>query len=396
MFMMDIDQFKLVNDAAGHTAGDEMLKQLGQVIASNVPEDAQVARVSGDDFIILLPGYKLVEGINLAEALIQTLSDYRFTWKKQIFSISVCIGIVSYMPNEYTPQSLSLAADTAFYAAKAKGHNQLSIYHTEDKNVQQYTTDVQTVAIIKDALQEGDARFELFAQAIVPFQKDTGQVSYEILLRLKNAEGEMVYPDIFLPAANRYQMMVEIDTYVLRKYLETVTAHPEHIDKLAFVNINMGGSTLNNSEFQKNIRQAIEEFNFPWEKLVLEVTETSAVGNLAQASDFICYCRELGIRVALDDFGTGMASFEYLKHLPLDVVKIDGSFVRDMVDDPVDLAMVSYVHDISKLRGQETIAEFVEEQQHVDELKKIGIDYGQGYFLEKPKPLSAWIEQTAD
>ncbi len=391
LLMLDVDQFKLINDAAGHAAGDELLKQLGQMISSNVPSDAFVGRISADDFMIILPGCKLLDGISRAESLIQAISDYRFTWKKEIFSVSVCIGIVSFMPNEYTPQSLTLAADTAFYAAKAKGHSQLSIYHAEDKKVQQYSTDVQTVATIKDALQEGEAHFELHAQAIVPLQKQTDLISYEILLRLKNAEGNMVYPDLFLPAANRYQMMVDIDSYVLWKYLETVTAYPEHIEKLAFVNINMGGSTLNNSDFQNRIRLAIERFDFPWNKLVLEVTETSAVGNLAQASDFICFCRELGIRVALDDFGTGMASFEYLKHLPLDVVKIDGSFVRDMLEDPVDLAMVSYVHDISKLRGQETIAEFVEKKAHVDELKKIGIDYGQGYFLEKPKPLIDWL-----
>ena len=391
MLIMDVDDFKLVNDTAGHAAGDELLKQIGQVLTTSIPSQASVGRVGGDDFIILMPGFKLIEGISQAEVLIQTMSDFRFTWKEQIFTVSVCIGIVPFKPHEFTPQTLTLAADTAFYAAKAKGHNKLSIYHADDEKVQQYSSDVQTVAIVKDALQNGRARFELYAQAIVPLQKETDLVSYEILLRLKNADGDMVYPDIFLPTANRYQMMVDIDTYVLRKYLETATAHPEHLEKLAFVNINMGGSTLTNSDFQKSLRKAIEEFSFPWNKLVLEVTETSAVGNLAQASDFICYCRELGIRVALDDFGTGMASFEYLKHLPLDVVKIDGSFVRDMLEDPVDHAMVSYVNDISKLRGQETIAEFVEEKAHADELTIIGIDYGQGYYLEKPRPLAEWL-----
>lgn len=391
MLIMDVDDFKLINDAAGHTAGDELLKQIGQVITTSLSPQACVGRVGGDDFIILMPGFKLIEGIEQAESLLQTMSDYRFTWNEKIFSISVCIGVVPFKPHEFTPQSLTLAADTALYAAKAKGHNKLSIYHAEDEKVQQYSSDIETVAIVKEALQDGEARFELFAQAIVPLQKETSQISYEILLRMKNAKGEMVYPDIFLPAANRYQLMVDIDTYVLRKYLEIATAHPEHLGNLAFVNINMGGSTLNNSDFQNSLRKAIDEFKFPWNKLVLEVTETSAVGNLAQASDFICYCRELGIRVALDDFGTGMASFEYLKHLPLDVVKIDGSFVRDMLEDPVDHAMVSYVNDISKLRGQETIAEFVEEREHVEALKKIGIDYGQGYYLEKPKPLTDWL-----
>jgi len=391
LLLLDIDQFKLVNDAAGHIAGDELLKQLGQVITSTLPTQADIARVGGDDFLILITGANEDEGIKHAEHLLQVLSDLRFTWKGEVFSITACIGLINFKPREHTLQSLIIALDTAFYSAKSKGNSQFSVYHDDDKNVTQYSSDVQTVAIIKDALQEGRARFELFAQAIVPLQKETDKFSYEILLRLRNAEGDMVFPDNFLPTAERYQLMVAVDSYVLWKFLETVIAHPNHIEKLSFVNVNMGGATLNNPDFQNKLHEAIDTFDFPWEKLVLEITETSAVGNLAQASDFIHYCRGLGIRVALDDFGTGMASFEYLKHLPFDVVKIDGSFVRDMLEDPVDLAMVRYVNDISKLRGQETIAEFVEVKEHLDTLKEIGIDYGQGYFLEKPKPLSDWI-----
>lgn len=391
LMLFDIDQFKLVNDGAGHAAGDELLKQLGHLLTEKLPESAKIARVGGDDFLILLPGSDTLIAKSLAEILIKTIDDFRYTRNDHIFNITACIGLVSFKPCEYTLQALSIAVDTAFYAAKTKGYGKINVYHPDDEKVQQYSRDVQTVAVLKDALEDGQARFELWAQAIVPFQKTTDNISYEILLRLKNADGEMVYPDLFLPAANRYQLMVAVDSYVLWKYLELASQHPEHVAKLDFVNINMSGATLNNPDFQEKIRLAIETFDFPWDKLVLEVTETSAVGNLALASDFIQYCRNLGIRVALDDFGTGMASFEYLKHLPLDVVKIDGSFVRDMLDDPVDLAMVSYVNEISKLRNQETIAEFVELQEHAEQLTKIGIDYGQGYHLEKPKPLSEWL-----
>ena len=391
LLMVDIDEFKIINDTAGHAAGDDLLKQISLLLSQSLKQSAELARVGGDDFLILFPGLKETQAAEQAQQLAATLNGFRFTWEEHIFNITCTIGGVSYEPCEFTPQSISIALDTAFYAAKAKGHGQIHFYRHDDEKVQQYRNDVQTVSIIKDALSMGDARFELWAQAIVPLQKKTDQVSYEILLRLKDAEGNMVYPDVFLPTANRYQLMVAVDSYVLWQYLETVNKHPEHIRNLAFVNINLGGSTLNNPEFQDKIRQAVATFNFPWEKLVLEVTETSAVGNLALASDFIQYCRKLGMRVALDDFGTGMASFEYLKHLPLDVVKIDGSFVRDMLDDPVDRAMVSYVNDISKLRNQETIAEFVEYEEHVIQLKEIGIDYGQGYHLEKPKPLKAWL-----
>ncbi len=391
LILLDIDQFKLVNDDAGHRAGDELLKQLGHILSETIQEPASVARVGGDDFLILLPNTSESSGITMVEQLLGVVDDFRYTWEGKIFNVSACAGLVLFKPCEYTPAALAIALDTAFYAAKNKGHGQLHVYSADDVHSQQYSSDVQTVAVIKDALQDGAAHFELWAQAIVPLQQQTDQISYEILLRLKNADGQMVYPDVFLPTANRYQLMVAVDSWVLWRYLETATANPQHLEKLAFVNINMGGATLNHPEFQDRIRKAIDTFNFPWQKLVLEVTETSAVGNLAQASDFIHYCRKLGIRVALDDFGTGMASFEYLKHLPLDVVKIDGSFVRDMLDDPVDHAMVSSVNEISKLRNQETIAEFVELQEHADELKKIGIDYGQGYHLEKPKPLQDWL-----
>jgi len=389
--LLDIDQFKLVNDDAGHRAGDELLKQLGHILSETTQSPASVARVGGDDFLVLLPDTPAKTGIRKIEELLGVVDDFRYTWEDKIFNITACAGLVVFNPYEYTPASLAIALDTAFYAAKNQGHGQIHVYSADDEQSLQYSSDVQTVAVIKDALEDGAARFELWAQAIVPLQEQTDQCSYEILLRLKNADGQMVYPDVFLPTANRYQLMVAVDSWVLWKYLKTATADARHMKKLAFVNINVGGATLNHPEFQDRIRAAIDTFDFPWHKLVLEVTETSAVGNLAQASDFIHYCRNLGIRVALDDFGTGMASFEYLKHLPLDVVKIDGSFVRDMLDDPVDHAMVSYVNEISKLRNQETIAEFVELQEHADELKKIGIDYGQGYHLEKPKPLAEWF-----
>jgi len=219
-------------------------------------------------------------------------------------------------------------------------------------------------------------------------------MSYEILVRLRDARGGLLMPNRFLPTAIRYQLITEVDMHVFWTYLETVMASPQHLENLAFVNINLAGTTLNRVDFQNKVKEAIKTFQFPWDKLVFEVTETSAVGNLAQASDFIQYCRGLGIRVALDDFGTGMASFEYLKSLPLDVVKIDGCFIRDMLSDPLDHAMVRYAHDISKLRGQETIAEFVEDAAHLQELKNIGIDYAQGYHIGRPEPLADWLGQV--
>ncbi len=391
LMTLDLDQFKLLNYAAGHVAGDEMLKQIGQIIATGLSRNYHLARSGGDDFSILLPDCGQADGIVQAQRLLEAVKEFRFTWNNDIHTVSCCIGLLSFKPGEFTPKSLNTAVDSAFYKAKSLGQNKLSVYTPDDEHIKQYNSDVQTIAIINDALKNGKSRFELFAQSIYPLQKKTDKISYEILLRLWDNNGEMVYPDLFLPAANRYQLMVSIDTHVLTGYLQAVINNKQHLAKLAFVNINLGGSTLNNPDFQNTLKQAIAEYDFPWNKLVLEVTETSAVGNLVQARDFIYFCREKGIRVALDDFGTGMASFEYLKHLPLDVVKIDGSFVRDMLTDPVDHAMVSYACEISKLQGRDTIAEFVEEKAHVEALTEIGIDYAQGYYIDKPKPLTDWL-----
>jgi len=173
--------------------------------------------------------------------------------------------------------------------------------------------------------------------------------------------------------------------------LETVTKNQEHIKQLHSVHINLAGSSLTNPDFQTKVKEAVTSFNFPWNKLELEVTETSAVGNFNKANEFIIWLKNVGIGLALDDFGTGMASFEYLKSMPFDIVKIDGSFIKDMHNDPTDKAVIKYIHEISTLKGQETVAEYVETQEDVDELRKIGITYGQGYFLGKPKPLQDWI-----
>ena len=391
LMLMDLDQFKLINDAVGHVAGDALLRQISQIAVDVLPEETLIGRVGGDDFYMLLPNSTEDIAVEYARTLLLDLQEYRFVWENGEFNISASIGLVSFNAHQYTMAALVTAVDTAFYAAKRQGRNQLHIYRHDDNRVKQYNEDIQISAVISEALQGGPARFELYAQDIIPLQYETEKISYEILIRMRDSKGVLCMPGQFLPTAERYQLMTEIDAHVLWMYLEAVCGQPQHMDKLAFVNINLAGATLNHPDFQARLKAAIDKFDFPWSKLVLEVTETSAVGNLLLASDFIKYCRNNGIRVALDDFGTGMASFEYLKHLPFDVVKIDGNFVRDMLVDPVDHAMVSYVHQISKLRNQETIAEFIENQEHLAALKEIGIDYGQGYHLGKPRPLSEWL-----
>jgi diguanylate cyclase (GGDEF)-like protein len=394
LLSIDLDQFKLINDSVGHAGGDELLKMIAHSCSEKIPKTATIARVGGDDFFVLFEAITNEQGTEYAKNILKSLKDFRFIWQGEALSVSGSIGMVSFKPFEYTLKELIKVVDTAFYFAKAMGNNKLHIYHPGDKKSEQFNTEVKVAGFIKEALKNGPSRFELYAQDIVPLQEETDKVSYEVLIRMFDNKGEFLSPDSFLPTAQRYQMMVDIDIFVLTSYLEMTTAQPQHIENLASVHINLAGGTLNHPDFQAALKAAIQHYDFPWQLLELEITETSAVGNLSKANDFIHYCKKQGIGFALDDFGTGMASFEYLKNLPFDVVKIDGSFVRDMLTDPVDHAMIRYTHDISQLRNQKTVAEYVETEAELKELKKIGITYGQGYYLGKPRPLVQWFEET--
>ncbi|NOQ79351.1 MAG: EAL domain-containing protein [Gammaproteobacteria bacterium] len=391
LLSIDLDQFKLINDSVGHTAGDELLKMIAHHLSCDMTANMTLARIGGDDFFLLLKNISKDKAINFAQQQLQRLQDFRFFWDGNAITVSASIGLVFFKSYEYTLEELIKTVDIAFYTAKAAGLNKLHIFNSQDKEYKQTSDDIAIAGYIKEALQDGPSRFELFAQAIVPLQYEDDKISYEVLIRMWDSHEKFMPPDCFLFTAERYHMMVDIDIYVLETYLKTVCQHPEHIKKIHSVHLNLAGGTLNNPDFQEKVNEAMTKFDFPWERLELEITETSAVGNLAQASEFINFCRSKGIGFALDDFGTGMSSFEYLKNLPFNVVKIDGSFVRDMLTDPIDHAMIRYTHDISQLRNQETVAEYVETEEELKELRKIGINYGQGYHLGKPCPLNDWL-----
>ena len=391
LLKVDLDQFKLVNDTAGFSAGDALLKLIAHHLHQNLPEQAIISRLDADEFVIILPCLPASDAKYIAKELLSTLKDFRFIWEGVPLTTSASCGLVSFTPYEYALAELMKAVDSASVIAKSQGRNKFHIYSPDDQHSQQLNLSTVLVTHVKEALGEGPSRFELYAQAIVPLQEQSDQVSYEILLRLLDHNGNIIPPDDFLPTADHYNLMADIDSYVLWTYLKTVMQHPEHIKNLSSVHINLSGSSLNHVDFQKSLKKAIETFDFPWHKLEMEVTETSAVGNLSKASDFINYFRGLGIGFALDDFGTGMSSFDYLKNLPFDIIKIDGSFVKDMHNDPVDHAVIRYIQEICDLKKLKTVAEYVEREEDVQALKAIGVTYGQGYHLGKPKPLSEWI-----
>ncbi|SFV66168.1 diguanylate cyclase/phosphodiesterase (GGDEF & EAL domains) with PAS/PAC sensor(s) [hydrothermal vent metagenome] len=391
LLYLNLDQFKLINDSAGYQAGDELLKMIASDYANILPEASIFSRVDGDAFMVLLKDSDKKDGLDILEKSLEKLHDFRFTSENESYSVSASIGLIHFKSFEYTFKELIKAVNSALYSAKVQGRNKGYVYNPDDDITERFDTELKTATFIKEALVSGPSRFELFAQDIVPLQYETDMYSYEILIRMWDKDNNFIPPDNFLPTAQRYQQMHEIDIWVLWTYLETVTQNPEHIEMLHSAHINLAGSSLTNPDFQAKVKEAVTHFNFPWHKLELEVTETSAVGNFAKANEFILWLKNIGIGLALDDFGTGMASFEYLKSMPFDVVKIDGSFVKDMHTDPTDRAVIKYIQEIAQLNNQETVAEYVETQEDVDALREIGITYGQGYFLGKPRPLKDWL-----
>ena len=393
LLYLEIDQFKLLNDSAGHQVSDELLKMLVIHYQSILADNCIFARVDGDGFMVLVKEDSFENGKKLLKQSIEKLSDFRFSNKNETFSISVSISLTHFNAFQFSVKELLKASTGALQTAKSKGKNKSHIYDVGDENIQRLSVEVETAKQIKKALENGPSRFELFAQDIVPLQYESDKIGYEILIRMWDEDNNFISPADFLPAAERYQLMADIDMFVLWTYLETVSKDKAHIEKLHCAHINLAGSSLNNMDFQKKVREAIEYFDFPWEKLELEITESSAIGSFNKANEFISWLKSKKIGLALDDFGTGMASFEYLKNMPFDVVKIDGSFVKDMHTDPTDKAVIKYIQEIASLKNQETVAEYVETKEDVEELTKIGITYGQGYFLGKPRPLSSWLEE---
>jgi len=391
MININIDNFKLVNETLGYQAGDKLLKMMAHSYAQTLPENSIFARVDGDHFIVILKINNDEQLSSLIDKSVDQLSDYRFVWEQKALSVSSSIAVVCFKANEYTLNELTKIGDSSLYTAKTLGKNTAYIYQKDDDITKRFDAEVQTASNIKEALLGSGSRFELFAQAIVPLQEKSDEYSYEILIRMWDKENNFIPPDNFLPTANRYQLMCDIDMYVLWTYLESVSKDKNHLSKLHSAHINLDGASLNNPTFQKKVKEAVAHFDFPWEKLELEVTETSAIGNFSLANEFISWLKSVGIGLALDDFGTGMASFEYLKSLPFDIIKIDGSFIKDMHNDPTDRAVIKYIHEIATLKKQKTVAEYVETQEDVDELTQIGITYGQGYFLGKPKALKEWL-----
>ncbi|MCH7696907.1 MAG: EAL domain-containing protein, partial [Proteobacteria bacterium] len=388
---LDLDQFKVINDTCGHVAGDELLRQLGSLLQKEIRKRDTLARLGGDEFGVLMEHCSLKQAKRVATKLRKAIEAFRFVWEERSFAIGVSIGLVPITATSMNTIEILKQADAACYAAKDRGRNRIHVYHQDDTELAQRHGEMQWVAQINRALEED--RFCLYMQTIKPLlahADDTGD-HYELLLRMREEDKRLIPPGAFLPAAERYNLSTRLDRWVLDHAFDWLLGNPGHLERLAHCAINLSGLSLGDDEFLEHVIARFEETGIPPGKICFEVTETAAIANLSSATVFIKALKELGCQFALDDFGSGLSSFAYLKTLPVDYLKIDGMFVKNIETDRIDLAMVKSINDIGKVMNIRTIAEFVENDGILEKLKEIGVDYAQGFGIAKPQPIESMM-----
>lgn len=383
---MDLDQFKVVNDTCGHIAGDELLRQFAHILRDcRVRDTDLVARLGGDEFGILFECCKIEVAKRVAESLLARVKEFRFAWQDHVFDVGVSIGLVSISSSEQNVTDIMSAADVACYAAKDDGRNRVHVYHLEDDELKKRHGEMRWVSRISKALEED--RFRLYCQKIVPVSEMQGVAPhYEILVRLLDEEGKIIPPLAFIPAAERYNLMTSIDRWVVRKSFKMLSANAPVVFDWLF-SINLSGQSLSEEGFLKFVIDTFDKTGVSPNQICFEITETTAMVNLTRATQFIATLKNMGCRFSLDDFGTGLSSFGYLKALNVDYLKIDGSFVRNIVSDPINRAVVEAANQIGHAMGIQTIAEYVENDEIITLLRQIGVDHAQGYGVVKPHPI---------
>ncbi|MDB5808297.1 MAG: hypothetical protein JWN94_419 [Betaproteobacteria bacterium] len=394
LLYMDLDNFKTVNDTCGHAAGDELLRQLTTVMQSRMRGSDTLARLGGDEFGVLLESCPLDQAVRIANGLREAVRDFRFVWQDKTFGIGVSAGLVTIDGAETVSRVLA-NADATCYEAKSKGRDRVQVHRPSHDNGGTQNPDLQMVSQINHAFELGN--FRLFRQKIIALDgSGADEAHYEILVRMVDrTTGNLIPPGGFMAAAERYNLLSSIERWVISSLVEFLHqqcesgALPREPARLggAFYAVNLSGVSINDASFIDFLRQLLTRFNLPRGLLCFEVTETTAISNLNKAAHLMHELKGMGCRFALDDFGIGMSSFAYLKYLPVDYIKIDGVFVRDMADDPMDQAIVEAINRIAHILGLKTVAEFVEDATIMERLRAIGVDYAQGYFVAKPEAL---------
>ncbi len=389
LLYLDLDQFKIINDTCGHSAGDALLGQLGALLKSKIRWRDTLARLGGDEFGVLLESCTVEEAISSAEGLRETIREFKFNWDERIFRLGVSIGVVPITVDNDDVASLLSAADGACAAAKEAGRNRIHCFAENDIQLMRRRREMQWAARINNALDE--ARFELFRQTILPLQDGSERgAHYELLLRMRDENGAIVSPELFIAAAERYGITPSIDRWVIEHAFRWLVSEADERERLSLCSINLSGQSLGDDKFLPFVVDQFRRSGLDAGKICFEITETAAIASYSQAKRFIQSLKELGCKFALDDFGTGLSSFGYLKHFPVDFLKIDGSFVKEILHDPIDREMVRSINEIGHLTGKRTIAEFAENVEIITMLRGLGVDYAQGYGVSEPSRVSAF------
>lgn len=387
---MDLDQFKVVNDTCGHAAGDMLLRELSEKLKIGLRKSDVLARLGGDEFALLLLHCDMDRAVTIAENIHQVVNEFIFQWEGKSCQVGVSMGLASLSPTFKNSAEVLAATDIACYTAKEDGRNRIHIYQADDKKLIQRREEMSMVGKVRQALSEN--LFVLFAQPIV----STGNVRdckhYELLIRLKSEEGEYISPVKFLPAAEKYQLMTEVDSWVVKNAFQLLVDSSQQKNDFSLA-INLSGQSINDTKFLKFIVDKIDECKVDASRICFEITETAAINNFDHAIDFIKTLKKHNCKFALDDFGTGVSSFEYLKRLPVDYLKIDGAFIKQLDSNKIDRAMVKAINEVAVIMGMKTIAEFVENEEIYKILNDIGIHYAQGYWVSKPDMASKVIQE---
>lgn len=389
---MDIDQFKVVNDVSGHGAGDELIRQVAGVLKDRVRRGDVLARLGGDEFALVLVDCPMEHAYTVTESLREGLAALRFNHNGRLYRITASFGMVGVSGADANVAMTLGKADTACYTAKEAGRNRVHLFTADSGDALRRRGEMEWVSRVNDALEND--RLVLFAQGIYSLHDPEQPPGYEILVRL--VEGEtIVAPGMFLSAVERFNLSGEVDRRVIEKLVAWSAQHPQFLERISRWSVNLSGATLSDAGFSDWLKAAFASAALPPSKVCFEITETATISDIELACEFIGDMKALGFRFALDDFGSGLSSFAYLKELPVNTVKIDGIFIRDILESPVHRAMVRSITEIAHLMGKSVVGEFVETEEVAAMLRSLGVDAGQGFGLSRPAAIDELLE-TAD
>ncbi|KQN73267.1 diguanylate cyclase [Duganella sp. Leaf61] len=400
MLYMDLDQFKIVNDTCGHAAGDLLLQLLARMLQTQMRDSDVLARLGGDELGVLLPRCPTDQARLIAEGLRQSIRNFRFVWQERTFELGVSIGMVEVTRHSKSMTELLMAADQACYLAKERGRNRVHVYRDADQRLARRLGEMQWVSRLNEAFEQ--QYFRLYTQPIVGLGP-TGSEHLEVLIRIQPAKGDLILPGAFIPAAERYDLMTAIDRWVIRAVCRhagaaaaAAAADPAGVPTAAIApiapieySINLSGTSLGDDSLHDYIVEQFREFNVTPQHICFEITETAVIANLIRAQEFMAKLKALGCRFSLDDFGSGLSSFAYLKALPVDFLKIDGVFIRDIATNSINRAMVKAINEVGHVMGLRTVAEYVEDDTTLAVVRQLGLDYAQGYAVGTLQPLDS-------